>query len=163
MCVTVCYRYWPPNQPRGYSMESLVSHSLDYCKAFQTQGLYGFPATEDVYSRWEDTVYGGTRLQYATNIVFTNGNLDPWTPAGVSWDESSRQGQSQHSPSVQSLIIDQGGHHLDLFFPTEEDPESVKQVREVERRAIADWIQEAAARRGKGARPQTHAHSQKQL
>lgn len=25
-----------------------------------------------------------------------------------------------------SVIIDQGGHHLDLFYPTEEDPSSVK-------------------------------------
>ena len=131
-------------------MDNLVAHSLDYCKGFKTQGLYGFPEYEDVNSYWEDTVYGGTRLQYATNIIFTNGNLDPWTPAGVSWEDSAN-GQSQHHPSVQSLIIDQGGHHLDLFFPTDEDPESVKQVRDIEKQAIAGWIQDVAVRKGKSA------------
>ena len=119
--------YWPPNKPKNYTFENLVSHSLDYCKAFKTQGLYGFPAEEDVYSVWEDTVYGGTRLQYATNIIFTNGNLDPWIAAGVVLNETSKKLNSIH-PSVQSLVIDQGGHHLDLFFPTDDDPISVRYV-----------------------------------
>jgi len=154
--------YWPPNQPRGYTMEDMVQHSLDYCVAFRATGLYGIPEEEDVYSLWEDTVYGGTRLQYATNIVFTNGNLDPWIPAGVVLPESGSDadgllGTASVSPatrargpvheSVQSLVIDQGGHHLDLFFPTEEDPASVKHVREVERRAIRDWINQAATKK----------------
>jgi lysosomal Pro-X carboxypeptidase len=143
--------YWPPNQPRGYTMDEMVQHSLDYCVAFRAQGLYGIPEEKDVYSLWEDTVYGGTRLQYATNIVFTNGNLDPWIPAGVVLEDSGtdnvrRHGRDRFHESVQALVIDQGGHHLDLFFPTEEDPASVRRVREVERAAIRQWIDQAAAK-----------------
>lgn len=145
--------YWPPNQPRNYSMDELVRHSLDYCVAFRTQGLFGLPQEEDVYSLWEDTVYGGTRLQFATNIIFTNGNLDPWIPAGVLLSDDSseinkgRRTRGKQHESVQSLVIDQGGHHLDLFFPTDEDPASVRRVREVEREAIREWIEQAFSRR----------------
>jgi hypothetical protein len=75
--------YWPPNQPKGYSKESLVPGSLAYCPYINAMGLYGIPEKRDEWSFWIDTAYGGTRIQYASNIVFTQGNLDPWSPAGV--------------------------------------------------------------------------------
>lgn len=75
--------YWPPNQPKGYSKESLVPGSLAYCPYISALGLYGIPSKPDEWSFWMDTAYGGTRIKYATNIVFTQGNLDPWSPAGV--------------------------------------------------------------------------------
>lgn len=111
--------YWPPNQPQGTTMESMISTSLLYCKYYESIGLYGLPQKEDLYSKWLDTVYGGLRIQYASNIVFSNGNLDPWSPAGVT-PSSSNDG------SVISLMIDMGGHHLDLFWSNENDPQSVK-------------------------------------
>lgn len=110
--------YYPPNQKKDYEYADLVSHSLDYCAAFKSQGLYGIPdkGHYDTWSLWDDTTYGGLRLSQSSNIVFTNGNLDPWIAAGVTLNTSS----------IKSLVIDQGAHHLDLFFPTEQDPESVK-------------------------------------
>ena len=71
-------------------------------------------------------------MQYASNIVFTNGNLDPWMPAGVNMIKNIKTYESkepviqQLSSTVKSLLIDMGGHHLDLFWPTESDPESVR-------------------------------------
>lgn len=146
--------YWPPNVPSNYSFDDMVAVSLDYCTYYKaSQGLYGLPEPGhyDVYSLWDDTTYGGLRFaDYATNIVFSNGNLDPWIAAGVHFDGDAAtamgRGSIGHHPSVQSLVIDQGGHHLDLFFPTDEDPQSVIDVRKHETAAIKGWIAEVAER-----------------
>lgn len=134
--------YWPPNQARGYTMETLVPGSLDYCPYLNAMGLYGIPEKRDEWAFWMDTAYGGTRIKYASNIVFSNGNLDPWAPAGVAGAPKvfkhlfiSYHGvifyayvidMVSKDQSVVSLTIDMGGHHLDLFWPTDEDPDSVK-------------------------------------
>jgi len=134
--------YWPPNQRADYTKESLVPRSLDYCVYLEPLGLYGIPDEKDVWSEWLDTVYGGSRMQYVTNIVYSNGNLDPWMPAGITPVTPS---DSTDMNSIISLVIDMGGHHLDLFFPTENDPESVKTVRQVEADHIKAWIEQVAA------------------
>lgn len=136
--------YWPPNQPKGTTMESMISTSLLYCKYYESIGLYGLPRKADLFSKWLDTIYGGLRIQYATNIVFSNGNLDPWSPAGVT--PTLRTKYFSNDESVVSLMIDMGGHHLDLFWSNENDPASVREVREIEILNIRKWIQEVAER-----------------
>ena len=96
-----------------------------YCSTLKSLGLKGTPEKVDSWSIWEDNVYGGTRLKYATNIVFSNGNLDPWYPAGVSSEFLTSIGTDS---SVVAILIDKGGHHLDLFEASDEDPESVMYV-----------------------------------
>ena len=44
------------------------------------------------------------------------------------------------SDTVLAVIIDLGGHHLDLFFPTDADPESAILAREVEEKEIRKWL-----------------------
>ena len=129
--------YWPPNQERGYNMESLVPSSMVYCQFLESVGLYGTPKKTDSWSIWEDNVYGGKHLKYATNIVFSNGNLDPWYPAGVSAETLQAVGTDS---SVVALLIDQGGHHVDLFAATPEDPTSVTEARAIEEEHIRRWI-----------------------
>lgn len=84
---------------------------------------------------WEMTNYGGKRLNGASNIVYSNGNLDPWSAGGV-----------QHNVSVArdvvAVWIDQGAHHLDLRAPNSADPESVKQARRVEASYITKWTEQ---------------------
>lgn len=130
--------YWPPNQEKGYTLDSLVPGSLAFCPYLSELGLYGLPKKGDDWSFWLDTAYGGTRLQYASNIVYSNGNLDPWSPAGVDLTSvhTNKMETSMEAPnkvralstdgSVVSVMIDMGGHHLDLFWPTDQDPESVR-------------------------------------
>lgn len=126
--------YWPPNVPRGFDTNSLVNGSLEYCDYYKFIGLYGLPSEHDDWAFWIDTVYGGTRFdRYATNIVFTNGDLDPWMPAGVNMasntvDQTGKVAAvgKEDSEEIVSVLIKQGGHHLDLFFPTDSDPENVK-------------------------------------
>ncbi|RQM28889.1 hypothetical protein B5M09_003943 [Aphanomyces astaci] len=81
---------------------------------------------------WANTVYGGwAGIRAASNIVFSNGNFDPWGGYGV-WESQS--------DSVIAIPIDQGGHHLDLMFSNEADPQSVRDAREQEKHEIRKWI-----------------------
>ena len=129
--------YWPPNQKKGFSKKSIVPESLAYCAYYQSIGLYGVPTKRDSWSFGIDTSYGGDRiLKSASNIVFSNGNLDPWSPAGVGADLKAQRRRAKgmdrglsvtyENPSVLSLLIDMGGHHLDLFWEHEDDPASVR-------------------------------------
>jgi lysosomal Pro-X carboxypeptidase len=117
--------YWPPNVPRDYSRENIIPGSLRYCGYYKSIGLYGIPNKRDDWSLWLDTVYGGTRNMYTSNIVYSNGDLDPWMPAGVDMHLNGKV-SSGSNKNILSLLIQQGGHHLDLFWPTESDPASVK-------------------------------------
>jgi lysosomal Pro-X carboxypeptidase len=77
--------------------------------------------------------YGGRKLQYASNIVFSNGILDPWHGGGV---------LQSASDSVVAVLIENAAHHLDLMFSNPLDPVSVKQAREIELQNIQKWITE---------------------
>jgi lysosomal Pro-X carboxypeptidase len=72
----------------------------------------------------------------ASNILFSNGEFDPWRSGGVLRDLS---------PSVRALEVDKGAHHLDLFFSNPADPPSVRQVRQAEIEAIRGWVNESVA------------------
>ncbi|CAK4626377.1 hypothetical protein LEN26_011922 [Aphanomyces euteiches] len=81
---------------------------------------------------WANTVYGGRQaLEATSNIVFTNGNLDPWSGVGV---------LESISPSVVALIVDGGAHHLDLMFSHPLDPPSVQDVRNEQKKHMRRWI-----------------------
>ncbi|KAF0698340.1 hypothetical protein As57867_011018, partial [Aphanomyces stellatus] len=83
--------------------------------------------------QWAQTVYGGLdAIKASSNIVFSNGNFDPWGGYGV-WDSLS--------DSIVAVSIDQGAHHLDLMFNHDNDPVSVRQARAVELREIRKWVQ----------------------
>jgi len=93
--------------------------------------------------------WGGKRISWPpsalTNAVFSNGLLDPWHGGGV-------LEQLGFDDSVAVVLIPEGGHHVDLFFENEADPPSVKEAREVERRAMRRWVEEVRARKeGAGA------------
>ncbi len=83
---------------------------------------------------WATVSYGGRRLRSATNIVFSNGGLDPWRATGVTFPLSR---------SVLVVDIPEGAHHLDLMFSSPHDPQSVRDARALERREIARWVREA--------------------
>ena len=104
-------------------------------------------APDPLYSSRE---WGGKRISLPssssstlTNVVFSNGLLDPWHGGGV----LERGGFDE---SVAIVLIPEGGHHVDLFFEDEADPPSVKEAREVERQQMRRWV--AEARRARGAR-----------
>jgi len=81
-----------------------------------------------------EIMYGGDKLQGASNIVFSNGDLDPWSAGGILKDVN---------PSVVAIKVEGGAHHLDLRGHNEADPQSVIEARKIEKQHINKWIQEA--------------------
>jgi len=76
-------------------------------------------------------MYGGRNITSSSNIVFSNGLLDPWSTGGVT---------KTLSDSIISVIIPEGAHHLDLRGSNPNDPESVIKAREIEKQSIKKWI-----------------------
>ena len=72
-------------------------------------------------------------LQYKVRSVVSNGGLDPWSGGGVLKDLS---------PSLVSILIPEGAHHLDLRASNPNDPPSVTSAREREKSIIKQWIAE---------------------
>lgn len=64
--------------------------------------------------RWDHWKVGPNvdTLSSTSNVIFTNGDLDPWHSGGILHNVSD---------TVVSYIIRNAGHHLDLFFPTPQD------------------------------------------
>eukprot|EP01083_Nonionella_stella_P076031 206986_1 len=79
--------------------------------------------------------YGGREIYKSmTNIVFSNGDMDPWMPGGV---------LTTQSESLESIMIANAGHHLDLMFSNSADPQSVQDARNEEVEWIEQWIMQA--------------------
>jgi lysosomal Pro-X carboxypeptidase len=65
--------------------------------------------------------FGGknlTNLCYYSNILFTNGNVDPWSSDGVN---------SIITSNLPAILSTGGAHHLDLRAANKDDPEHVRQ------------------------------------
>jgi lysosomal Pro-X carboxypeptidase len=83
---------------------------------------------------WPFMEFGGqnlTDLRYYSNIIFTNGNLDPWSSGGIN---------STITSSLPSILITGGAHHLDLRSANKDDPESVIKARQEIVTLIQQWI-----------------------
>ena len=67
----------------------------------------------------------------ASNIIFSNGEYDPWRSGGV---------LTNLSDTLVAIEVAQGAHHLDLFFSEPEDPPSLSAVRDAEVAIIKGWL-----------------------
>lgn len=85
-------------------------------------------------SEWQYIEFGGKTLadfRSHSNIVFTNGDLDPWSSGGVNSTITSR---------LPSILISGGAHHLDLRAANKNDPQSVIDARTQIVQLIHQWI-----------------------
>ncbi|XP_037053303.1 lysosomal Pro-X carboxypeptidase-like isoform X2 [Peromyscus leucopus] len=80
---------------------------------------------------WVTTLYGGKDIRSHSNIIFSNGDLDPWSGGGVTEDLSD---------TLVAVNIPDGAHHLDLRPSTETDPPSLQLARSVELRHMKQWV-----------------------
>jgi lysosomal Pro-X carboxypeptidase len=110
-------------------MANITKDLYDFCQ--DDSYLFGYPKHHDVWSKWLDIYYSGLHLKTHSNIIFSNGLLDPWSSAGV---------YGKDSPSIVSIIIELGGHHTDLMYSRDEDPPCVKKARAQETKLIMGWI-----------------------
>jgi lysosomal Pro-X carboxypeptidase len=67
-----------------------------------------------------------------TNIVFSNGQLDPWSVFGVLEDVSD---------TVVAVIIPDGAHHLDLMYSRPDDSNELRAARQTIMRHVLQWIE----------------------
>ncbi|ELR11692.1 prolylcarboxypeptidase isoform 2 preproprotein [Acanthamoeba castellanii str. Neff] len=82
---------------------------------------------------WARIQYGGFNITSSSNIIFSNGLLDPWHSSGV---------LHSLSDSLISIMIPEAGHHLDLWAPSPEDPIYIQRAREQEAVLIDKWLKE---------------------
>lgn len=95
--------------------------------------------------------YGGRNVSHHTNIVWSNGMLDPWSGQGV-YPPGGGTLKAGKGATVQNisadgsqiaLILDLGAHHLDLMFSDERNPPCFTEAREIETKMIWTWCQQA--------------------
>lgn len=97
----------------------------DECKA-----MFGVRPRAD----WAEVVYGGKDISAHSNIIFSNGGLDPWSAGGVTHNISE---------SLVSIMIPDGAHHLDLRYSNALDPPTVREARALELKYFKEWIRQA--------------------
>lgn len=83
---------------------------------------------------WPTLQFGGRSWKGQSNIIFSNGELDPWKVGGIT---------ETVSQSITVFTIKDAAHHLDLRHVNPKDPESVKIARTMEIETIALWITDA--------------------
>ncbi|XP_033119205.1 lysosomal Pro-X carboxypeptidase-like [Anneissia japonica] len=83
---------------------------------------------------WIPVHYWAKDLRAASNIIFSNGMLDPWSGGGV---------LNITSDDITTILIPDGAHHLDLRTPNVKDPISVREARVLEKVTIMKWIKSA--------------------
>ena len=54
---------------------------------------------------WATVEWGGRKLDSLTNVIFSNGDYDPWSGGGV---------LDSLSDSIIAVPVDGGAHHLDV-------------------------------------------------
>lgn len=119
------------NQPFGSSVP--LKYSLDMCKdLFNISG----PNINGT-----NTIYGGNKFPaYTTsNILFVNGDIDPWHALGVT---------QAVSPSIPAILIDGTAHCANVLPSRANDPQSLVQARALTQKQIDQWLTAAMPTRG---------------
>ncbi len=145
--------FWPPSLPRGVQTYTDMIRNTTSAPCPDPYGIFGYSKEPyDLWSTWLDTYYGGDNMNGHSNIIFSNGLLDPWSAGGVykqrsmpkydQWRLLSDQAFMQNitNNDVVALIIPYGGHHTDLMYSSIQDPTCVTQARDIEEQYIAKWI-----------------------
>jgi lysosomal Pro-X carboxypeptidase len=157
--------FWPPSHPRGTKTYADTVRNVTGGSCPDPDGIFGY-STEpyDPWSSWMDATYGSDFLDSScleghSNIVFSNGLLDPWSAGGVyaaGMDPTTsrppkKNNEKGEGASLQNitdrdliaLVIPLGGHHTDLMYSNpEHDPKCVKEARRIESDYIAKWIEQ---------------------
>ncbi|XP_075707502.1 lysosomal Pro-X carboxypeptidase [Rhinoderma darwinii] len=130
----------------GWSYQACTEMVMPFCSdgvtdMFEPQ-TWNFEAfSDECYKQWGirprpewiTSMYGGKNISAASNIIFSNGDLDPWSAGGV---------KESLSDSLIAILITDGAHHLDLRSNNADDPRSVIEARALEVAYMKKWIKE---------------------
>ncbi|KAI8476688.1 MAG: serine carboxypeptidase S28-domain-containing protein [Monoraphidium minutum] len=84
------------------------------------------------------TMDGGLDYRGVTNIVFSNGLLDPWSAFGL------LEAGPGVDASIVAVKIPDGGHHVDLMFDHPEDSPAIRGARATILAEVARWVEAPA-------------------
>lgn len=131
---------------KGWSFQACTEMVMPLCADGKDDMFYPFEWDFAAYSAgckkwwgvtpkefWAELQYGGKKISSHSNIVFSNGNLDPWSGGGVT---------RSISDSLIAIMIEGGAHHLDLRHKNKDDPQSVIDARNLEKKYMKEWITE---------------------
>ncbi|KAL3526925.1 hypothetical protein ACH5RR_011581 [Cinchona calisaya] len=123
--------------PLASSKESSMFPAFDYNYTDDEEGCW---IAFNVKPRptWISTEFGGhdiknTLKTFGSNIIFSNGLLDPWSGGSVLEDISE---------TIVTLVTEKGAHHLDLRAATDKDPDWLVEQRESEVKLIKNWLKD---------------------
>lgn len=96
--------------------------------------------SQDCFAKWQVEpelnkavmMYGGKNILASSNILFSNGDLDPWSGGGV---------LTSLSDTLIAIRMKNAAHHLDLRESNPNDPPDVKAARNTILKWISKWIQ----------------------
>lgn len=113
--------FWQPNfYEKGYNETCMDTFQLMPNYPYALDQFGGRVPTKDFYG--------------ASNIIWSNGEDDPWSRGGILQDIS---------PNMEVIVIKGGAHHYDLRLPKDEtDTAAVKDARAQETEIIKGWIAE---------------------
>ncbi|PAA80754.1 hypothetical protein BOX15_Mlig022232g3 [Macrostomum lignano] len=115
--------------PLAFTPESLVA----YCKD-------KYNVETDV--EWLGVLMWGDRIHTASNLVFSNGDLDPWHNGGL-------LKSIPNSKDLVAVRIPNGAHHLDLRGSNPADPPDVIRARQTHVSYIKKWLTNYENRQGR--------------
>ena len=103
-----------------------ITAEMESCK-----NAYGIDSRID----WAVQNYGGRLVgkDGVGNIVFSNGKLDPWSGAGVTFNNTGT--------GLYAISTGMVGHHMDLMFSTSMDYQSVIDARNFELQQMRKWAE----------------------
>lgn len=130
----------------GWSFQACTEMVMPLCADGKDDMFYPFEWDFQAYAEgckdmwdvtprefWAEIQYGGKKISSHSNIVFSNGNLDPWSGGGVT---------ETISDSLVAVMIKEGAHHLDLRHKNKDDPQSVIDARNLEKKYMKQWIKD---------------------
>uniref|UniRef100_A0A7S4BVQ4 Uncharacterized protein n=1 Tax=Chrysotila carterae TaxID=13221 RepID=A0A7S4BVQ4_CHRCT len=130
-CTETLHRFSvPPGAWRSYEWDE--RRLSDACFA-----AFGVRPRLDWIEGWSGG-YAIADLRTTTNLIWSNGKLDPWHRGGF-------LRQTDALPGGRVFVFDYTAHHQDLRAPSADDPSELVVARAVEEELIRRWIQEAAS------------------
>lgn len=111
---------------------------IDYCRS-----LYGFSSPFSIPVEETNAFFlGRDILQSSSRIMFTNGQLDPWTPMSVVSTPVGAFNQDDYGPDASlALMIPGASHCADMAEPTDDESDAMRLAHQHIQERFKIWLQ----------------------